>query len=416
MVRKGMVNIESFVARQPIFDREENVCAYELLYRDGFENAYNPNVDGEEATSQVLTSSFGVIGIQEITDGHRAFVNFTEQLLIDEVATVFNPNTLVVEILENIEANNEVIQACEKLKEKGYTIALDDFVFAPQYLPLVDIADIIKVDFMISSWEERNKLVHIAQKKDVDLLAEKVETRAELEEAKEMGYSYFQGYFFSKPVILKGDDLPVYPTNYFRVLDELNDSEPDLDKISKLIERDMSLSYKLLRLINSAIFSLREEINSIKQALVLLGLDEVKKWFNLIIINELSSDDDDEIIKLSLLRAKFIELLAGELNVGTKQHNFFLMGLFSLIDVLMNRDLKEVLTELPIAQEIKQGLLYCKGLHGEVFSLALAYEKGNWNQVQQMLTKRDLQGEDVRADYLKAVEWSNQIVSNHIKE
>ena len=416
MVRKEMVNIESFVARQPIFDREENVCAYELLYRDGFENAYNPDVNGEEATSQVLTSSFGVIGIQEITDGHRAFVNFTEQLLVDEVATVFNPNTLVVEILENIEPSTEVIKACKKLKEKGYTIALDDFIFDPEYLPLVDIADIIKVDFMISSWEERNRLVHIAQNKDIDLLAEKVETRDELEEAKEMGYSYFQGYFFSKPVILKGDDLPVYPTNYFRVLNELNNTEPDLDKISRLIERDMSLSYKLLRLINSAIFSLREEINSIKQALVLLGLDEVKKWFNLIIINELSNEDDEEVIRLSLLRAKFIELLAGNLNVGDKQHNFFLMGLFSLIDVLMNRDLKELLTELPIAQEIKEGLLHHEGLHGEVFALALAYEKGEWNKVQQLLKEKDLQAEKIGEDYLQAVEWSNEIVSNHIKE
>ena len=409
-----MVQIESFVARQPIFDKEENVCAYELLYRDGFENAYNPDIDGGEATSQVLTSSFGVIGIEEITNGHRAFVNFTEKLLVDEVATVFNPNTLVVEILEDIEPSAEIIKACNKLKEKGYTIALDDFIFDPKYLDLINVADIIKVDFMISSQEERNRLVHIAESKDIDLLAEKVETREELEEAKEMGYSYFQGYFFSKPVILKGDDLPVYPTNYFRVLNELNTAEPDLDEISQAIERDMSLSYKLLRLINSAIFCLREEINSIKQALVLLGLDEVKKWFNLIIINELSDNDDEEAIKLSLLRARFAELLAANLDVDNEKHKFFLMGLFSLIDVLMNRSLEELLEELPIAQEIKDGLLGQGGLYASVFSVMIAYEKGQWNKVQAFLEEYNLEEELIAESYLQSIEWSNDIISTHI--
>ncbi|MBM7557392.1 EAL and HDOD domain-containing protein [Halanaerobacter jeridensis] len=409
-----MIQIESFVARQPIFDREENVCAYELLYREGLENIYNPEVDGDEATSQVLTSSFGVIGIEEITNGNRAFVNFTKELLIDEIATVFNPNTLVVEILEDIEPTPQVLAACKKIKDKGYIIALDDFVFDPDYLDLIDIADIIKVDFMISSLEERKRLVHIAQNKGIDLLAEKVETREELEEAKEMGYSYFQGYFFSKPVILKGDDLPVYPTNYFQVLNELNTDEPDIDKISQAIERDMSLSYKLLRLINSAIFALREEINSIKQALVLLGLDEVKKWFNLIIINELSDVDDEEVIKLSLLRAKFAESLSANLNIAGERHKFFLMGLFSLIDVLMNRNLKEVLEELPIAQEIKDGLTGQKGLYNAVFSAMIAYEKGKWDKVQAFLNEYKLEEETVGEAYLHAIEWSNDIIKTQI--
>ena len=404
-----MIDIESFVARQPIFNTEEDVFAYELLYRDGFENAYNPDIDGKEATSQVLTSSFGVIGIDEITDGNYAFVNFTEQLLLEEVATVFNPETIVVEILEDVEPSQEVISACQKLKEKGYTIALDDFIFAPKYQSLIDLADIIKVDFMISSEGERHKLVEIAQQKDIDLLAEKVETREELEEAKEMGYKYFQGYFFSKPVVLKGDDLPVYPTNYVRVLNELNTKEPDLDKIAKFIEQDMSLSYKLLRLINSAIFSLRKEIESIKQALVLLGLEEVQKWFNLIIVDDLADEDDLEAVRLALVRAKFAELLADNLNITRDENKFFLMGLFSMIDVLMNRKLEDLLDELPIAQEIKDGLLGKGGIYTDIIDLITAYEKGKWEKINNCCKKRCLKDDDISESYLQAIEWSNNI-------
>ena len=404
-----MIDIESFVARQPIFNTEEDVFAYELLYRDGFENAYNPDIDGKEATSQVLTSSFGVIGIDEITDGNYAFVNFTEQLLLEEVATVFNPETIVVEILEDVEPSQEVISACQKLKEKGYTIALDDFIFAPKYQSLIDLADIIKVDFMISSEGERHKLVEIAQQKDIDLLAEKVETREELEEAKEMGYKYFQGYFFSKPVVLKGDDLPVYPTNYVRVLNELNTKEPDLDKIAKFIEQDMSLSYKLLRLINSAIFSLRKEIESIKQALVLLGLEEVQKWFNLIIVDDLAAEDDLEAVRLALVRAKFAELLADNLNITRDENKFFLMGLFSMIDVLMNRKLEDLLDELPIAQEIKDGLLGKGGIYTDIIDLITAYEKGKWEKINNCCKKRCLKDDDISESYLQAIEWSNNI-------
>ncbi|MGM0502405.1 MAG: EAL and HDOD domain-containing protein [Bacillota bacterium] len=409
-----MVIIESFVARQPIFDRDEKVFAYELLYRDGFENAYNPEVDGVEATSKVLTSSFGVIGIEELTDGHKAFVNFTKQLLLDEVATVFSPDTLVVEVLENVEPTSEVIEACKKIKEKGYILALDDFVFEPDYMSLINLADIIKVDFMISSAAERNMLVEIAKKKDIELLAEKVETRAEVEEAKSMGYTYFQGYFFSKPVILKGDDLPVYPTNYFQILEQLNQEEPEVEKIAKLIERDMALSYKLLRLINSAMFSLREEIASIKQALVLLGLEEVKKWFNLIIINELSDEDDTEVIRTSLVRAKFAELVASNLGIREDMNKFFLMGLFSMIDVLMNRELEDLLAELPIANEIKEGLLGTGGRYTVVYNLIIAYERGNWGEVQEFLDRPELNEEEVAGAYLRAVDWANEIISMHI--
>lgn len=408
-----VVFITSFVARQPIFDREEEVFAYELLYRDSLENSYNPDVDGEEATSHVLTNSFGIIGIEEITEGNYAFVNFTERLICEEIPTIFNANNIVVELLEDIDPKQEVIEACTKLKEMGYIIALDDFIFAPQYQPLVDLADIIKVDFMISSAQERQQLVKIATNKGIDLLAEKVENRAELEEAKEMGYTYFQGYFFSKPVILAGDKLPVYPTNYIRVLNELNKEEPNVTKIAKFIEQDMSLSYKLLKLINSALFSLRKEITSIQQALVLLGLREVKKWFNLIVIEEISNDNDAEVLNISLIRAKFAELLAEHLNVEMNENKCFLMGLFSMIDVLMNREMENLLAELPIAQEIKDGILGEEGIYSEILGLIFSYERGDWEEIRLCCTNRCLTEDEISASYLQSVKWSNDIsVSN----
>lgn len=401
--------MDVFVARQPIFDSDQNVYGYELLYRDGIDNYYK-HIDGDVATSEVLNSSFFLIGLENLTNRRKAFINFTTNLIQSEIPTIFDNQLIVIEVLENVKLNKTVVDACKNLKEQGYIIALDDFVFAPKYLSLLEIADIIKVDFLATSEEERKRVANIAQAKGIDVLAEKVENREEFEHAVELGYSYFQGYFFSQPVVMSGKDLPISPSNYFKILEELHTSTPDLDKIADILERDLSLSYKLLKLINSAAFPLRERIDSIKSAVTMLGINEFEKWINLIILKELGDEKPKEVIRLSIIRAKFCEEIAKELGYLEERSQFFMMGMFSLLDVLMNAKLDSLLTELPIAEEIKNALLRNDGIYGQVFDIVLSYEKAEWKTVDKRTEELGLEEEKLATIYGKAIDWCNRVV------
>ena len=403
--------MDSYVARQPIFNQNKEVYAYELLYR-GEEDNTSKDFDGDDATSEVLTNTFSNIGIETITQGKKAFINFTSNLLEKEIHSLFDDDILVIEILEDVEITKEVIKTCCNMKKEDYIIALDDFVFDSSYRPLLKIADIIKVDFLITSKKERKEIVTLANDYNIKLLAEKVETEKEFEEAKEMGYSYFQGYFFEKPEIVEGKEVPVYPTNYFQVLNELNTDTPDFDKIAKIIKQDMSLSYKLLSIINSAAFSFNQEIESIKHALVLLGIKEVKKWFDLVVVKELADDKPKEVIRQSLIRARMAEILGRKSNYSLEDSKLFMMGLFSMIDVLMGRELEELLSELPIAKDIKDSLLGKKGVLNDFYQLVISYEEGDWEKVNLFSNKLDLNKELVSNSFLEAIDWTEKIIED----
>ncbi len=399
-----------FVARQPIFDKEQKVYGYELFYRDGFENVYNSQIDGDEATYDVLTSSFMVIGIDELTGGKKAFINFTENLLKEQVPTIFDKRIIVIEILEDIKPDEKTIEACQTIKDKGYILALDDFVLSPDYIPLIKIADIIKVDYLNTNAEDRKKLVKVAQKFNLDLLAEKVETREEFREASELGYKYFQGYFFSKPRILKGEEPPAYKINYFQALKEINKAEISIKRLAEIIKRDVALSYKLLKLINSAAFGVRNKVESIQQAIVLLGLNEVKKWMNLVVIKEMATEKEIEVIRLSLIRAKFCESLTEQIGELHNKDKYFMIGLFSLLDVLLKRKLETVLKDLAISDEIRWSLLGYQSLMNDIYQLVETYEKANWEQFELLRKKIGIKEEVVAKKYLVAVKWCNEIM------
>ncbi|MBM7556609.1 EAL and HDOD domain-containing protein [Halanaerobacter jeridensis] len=402
--------MDVFVARQPIFDINKNVYGYELLYRDGIDNYYK-HIDGDVATSEVLNSSFFLIGLKSLTNCKRAFINFTTNLIQSEVPTIFDNQLIVIEILEDINLNFEIINSCQKLKEEGYMIALDDFIFKPKYLSLLDLADMIKVDFLATTRKEREQIANIALAKGISILAEKVETQEEFEEAVELGFSYFQGYFFSKPVVMSGKDLPISPSNYFRILEELHIAEPDLDKVAVILERDLSLSYKLLKLINSAAFPIRGRIDSIKKAVTMLGIDEFEKWINLIILKELCEQKPKEIIRLSIIRAKFSELIAQEIGREDKS-KFFMMGMFSLLDVLMNDRFENLLSELPIPEEIKSALLKEDGIFANVLKLVLAYEKAEWQKLSQNARELEIEEDKIANFYQKSIEWCNNVLAH----
>ena len=405
---------EIYVARQPIFTRNQEVFAYELLYRSGVNKFYS-NLNGDQASFEVITNSFLLIGLETLTRGKKAFINFTKNLLENDVATLLPNEAIVIEILQDIEPDKKILNACRKLKELGYYLALDDFCYNRKFLPLIDLVDIIKVDFLKTEKKEREAIIQRIGKPKIHFLAEKVETREEFTQALEMGYSYFQGYFFSKPLILSGKDIPSFKIIYLKILQEINRQDLDYDRLEDYVKMDVSLSYKLLKFINSLSFGFRNEIRSIKQALVLLGQKELSKWLSLIALKGIGDNKPDELIITAICRARFCELIAPRVGLKDRSSDLFLMGMFSLIDAFLDRPLPDILAELPISDDIKLALSGSDGRFKDVYELILAYESGDWEQLQFKTALLELAEIDVRECYLNALEMSNHIFfrNNH---
>ena len=403
--------MDVFVARQPIFDRRQNVFAYELLYRDGFQNYYNSG-NGDHATSSVLTISFLSIGIGELTHGKTAFVNFSRQMLIDQVATAFPKNLLAVEVLEDVEVDKEVIAACKKLKRAGYTIALDDFVFDDKHDPLIEFADLIKVDFLNSTLEQQESIRRALGNNGLKFLAEKVETRETFDQALEMGYDYFQGYFFSKPDIVSAKEIPSHKLIHLRLLRQIYQAEFNPSEIEKIIKPDVSLSFKLLKFINSAAIGFRTPIQSIKQAIVLMGLNEFKKWVTIVALTGMGDDKPEELLVNPITRARFCELMAEPFRLEGRGPELFLMGLFSMIDALLDQPMAKVLDQLPVSEDIKVALLGKSSSFRDVYDTVVLYEQGNWQKCNENSSKLNLNKSVLPSLYRKSLEWSHQIFKN----
>jgi len=405
--------MEIFVARQPIFNCRQEVYAYELLYRSGAKKFYS-TLNGDRASSEVITNSFLLIGLETLTRGKKAFINFTRNLLENDVAMLLPKDHIVVEILEDIEPDEKILAACRKLKELGFLLALDDFISAEKFKPLIELVDIIKVDFLKTPPEERSAIVKKVGRKRTLFLAEKVETKEDFLQAAESGYSYFQGYFFSKPDLLAGRDIPSYKLTYLKILQELNKQEIDFDRLEKLIKTDVSLSYKLLRFINSLYFGFYSEIRSIKQALVLLGQKEIYKWLSLIALKSIGENKPDELIVAAICRAKFCELLAPSVGLKHRSSDLFLMGMFSLIDAFLDRPLNEALGELPISDEIKDALLGGQSRFRDVYELVLAYEAGDWEKLSRKAARLELEEREIKEVYINSLEYTNQIFLRNV--
>ncbi len=401
--------MEVFVARQPIFDVQQRVFAYELLFRVGKETAFN-GLDGDEATSEVICRSFFAIGIDNMTGGKRAFINFTGNLLIKEIPQLLPKEIVVVEILENVDPTPDVIEACHNLKKAGYLLALDDFIFEPRFKPLLEIADIVKIDFTLTKGDARRNVIKMLDNGHIKFLAEKVETREEYDQAVAMGYEYFQGYFFSKPMLLSGKDMPGNRIHPLKVLRELNKSEIEYDVVEKLVLQDIAMTYQLLKFINSASFGFRKEIASVRQALVLLGRKELMKWVSLIALRSVSKGKTDELIVICMIRARFGELIAQKIGFKGRTEEVFMMGLFSLIDVFVDMEMERILPELPLSQEVKEALLGNDNIFRRILNLIGAYEQGDWERFFEYTKEFKLDDAEMPEIYCQAVEWADEVI------
>jgi EAL and modified HD-GYP domain-containing signal transduction protein len=315
------VQLVKFLARQPILDSRGDVFAYELLFRASDENSYG-GANPDMATSSLLDTSF-LMGFQRLTGGRRAFINCPRDFLLGNSISLFPQDQVVVEVLENVKLDGELIAACARLKRDDYLVALDDFVDAPEWAPLVELADFIKVDFRLTSPAERKKLAARYGSRGVRMIAEKVETREEFAEACRIGYSLFQGYFFCQPEVLQHQGMPSSKMAYLDLLQASVSPEFDLEVLASKIKHDPSLTFRLLRYLNSVIFGLRTEIRSVQHALTLLGQRELRKWIAVVCIAVLGDGKPDELMILPLVRGRFCELLAPSAGMATDTNDLF---------------------------------------------------------------------------------------------
>ncbi|WP_188398652.1 EAL and HDOD domain-containing protein [Sporomusa sp. GT1] len=405
-----MVQETVYVARQPIFNRTQKVFAYELLFRNDFSNVYAA-LDGDQATTKVINNSFLIFGIETLTAGKRAFINFTANSLINDIPSLLPQELVAVEILEDVFPDENIVSACKKLKSKGYLIVLDDFIFKPVYEPFIKLADIIKVDFLSTSHQERLDLIERCKQYPIKFLAEKVETHEEFQLALKEGFSYFQGYFFCKPLMMSSKTLPEYKMNHLQILQEIHKPELEFNTIESIIKRDVSLSYKLLKFINSPLFGFRNRISSLRQALTLLGQKEVAKWISIIALKNVADDKPGELILSSLIRARFAESLASGKVLQQKINNAFLMGMFSHIDALLDRPLQEILEEISLDEEIKHALLETRNNRLLLlYKLIKSYEEADWEAHSLYVREIGIKEKDVLQAYRESLSWAHDLL------
>ncbi|MBU4228787.1 MAG: HDOD domain-containing protein [Proteobacteria bacterium] len=395
-----------FVARQPIFKRNKEVFAYELLFRSGLTNYFDPLQDGEEATSKVITNSFLLIGIPAITEGKKAFINFSEDMLLKGYPSLFPKEIAVVEVLETVGATPEVVQACEALVGEGYVLALDDFLYEDRFLPLIKLAKIIKFDIRQMSLAELEHQAKIVSRYNVKLLAEKIETNEEFEATKKLGFELFQGYFFSRPHIMEGRDIPGSKLHYLQVLKVIQDEDYDFAELAKYVSRDVSLAYKLLKYANSAYFARRQKVESIEMAVAMLGQLTLRKWLSLMMLSYLADDKPSELLRLAAFRGSFCELIADQLLGRRKEAGMFhTVGMFSLLPAMLDKAMADILPELALPEAIQEALLVEVATPlSRTLRLVMAYERGDWENTARLAKKLAIKLDSLPLLYEQAIE------------
>ncbi len=399
--------MDAYVARQPIFDGASKVWAYELLFRDGIENVFAAE-DADMASLSVMAKAFFEIGMSNLTGGKRGFINFTGSLLERQAPVLAPPEFLGVEIPSDVVPTDSLIQACRELKRQKYILTLDNFLPGSGQEALVELADIIKVNFRNNDSAQRAQVRGRPDLRRAKFLASRVESLAEYNEARAAGYSYFQGYYFSQPVLTRGKALITHSATALRLLDEVRKPDPEFDTIADIVEHDPTLSYRVLRLVNSAAFKLRTEITSLKRALVLMGMDQIKEWFPALIMTTLTRDKPDELAIMSVVRARFAEMVAKESPLADRSGQLFLTGLFSTIDALLDRTMKDAIDRTPLPRDTQKALLGQEGPFTPLFKLVLAYEEGKWAQVPALAAKAGVDESVLPGAYAAAVAWARE--------
>ncbi len=404
--------MDVFVARQAIFDRQRRLYGYELLFRsDAATNAFD-GTEAAAATMQVLSNTLMSVGVEKLLGGEKAFVNFDHRLLLENMHLTLPRESIVIEVLETVVPSKDLVALCQSIQQEGYSLALDDFNDGPALAPLAHIANVIKVDMRQSSREEQQHMLDAYQRRGVLMLAEKVESYAEFEWARRAGYDLFQGYFFARPVVVRSRQIPAVIATCLQLLREVQRPDLDFQCLERIIREDVSLTYKLLRYANSAMFQRSAKIQSIIRALLALGEENIRRWAALATLPMLATNKPDELVKLSLVRAHFCERLAELAHAGTADQAF-LMGMFSLLDALIDQPLDEALGSIELGTEVTEALLGIAP--GETFLTCLyqlisCYEMGSWEEVERLSQRCGIPPAAIGEAYLDSTAWAENFV------
>jgi len=391
-----------FVARQPIYDRELEVFAYDLLFSSGDADAAHTDIDSEAATSTVIVNTFASMGLTDLVGNRPAAMTVSKSFLLDAGSLQLPAERLILELHREVKAEDEVLAALSELKVRGYTLAIDDFVATPERQPLLELADIVKLDIQAlgqqALWQHSGQL----QGGGAKLVAKRVETHEELEFCRNLGFEYYQGQFLCQPKLVTKRTVPTNRMAKLAMLAELNRPDADFDSLEKLIGRDVGLSYRFLRYINSAFFSLPHKVGSIRQALVLLGIAAVRKWATLLAMADLD-DKPDELIVTALVRGKMCELAAAS-RPTREREEYFTVGMFSVIDALLDSPMDVVLSSLPLQDDIKDALHHHLGPKGVVLSAVLNYERARFDDLRALAPP----GVSAQEIYQWAITWARE--------
>lgn len=390
---------EYFIGRQPILDQYLNLHAYELLFRNGEKNFAPGSLDDDSATSQVIITAFTEIGLEKLVGNRLAFVNTPYKFLCNPDLLPMEPDQVVLEILENVTIDDASVKGIKALIERGFTMALDDFIYSPVYDQILPLIDLIKLDITQierSKWQET--IDHL-RGYGCEILAEKVETEDEYLELKSYGVDYYQGYFFAKPKVLSGKRITSNKITMLQLLAKMQDSSVDVEELSELISRDVGISVKALNYVNSPASGLNRHVESVREAVVFLGRDSIKKWVTLIVLSSVD-DKPQEIMTMGLVRAKFCELLASKSGLEGEDA-FFTVGLFSILDSLLDVSLEDALEPMAVTVEMRDALLNHKGHKGQAVTLAIELEQGSVGGQ----TYADMNEFDIANTHVEARNW-----------
>jgi Predicted signal transduction protein containing EAL and modified HD-GYP domains len=383
------------------------IHGYELLYRQGSDNFF-VQMDDDQATTELIYNSFFVFGLYDLTDGSKAFINFSKELIETDIPSLLPKQNIIVEILERNPATQSTIEACKRIKAMGYSLALDDFVFDEYNLPLLELVDIVKIEYPSVSLDVQSRLIKKYGRK-TRFLAEKLETREDFNIAMKLGYDYFQGYFFCRPSMFNSREVASLNVNLFNILKELNTLDPSFLHIAEIIEGDLGLSLKLLKLANSVHFGARNEITSILRALSFIGINELYQWISIMMLKAQANVENAAVIKLSLVRARFMELLSKELYPKDNANEYFFTGMFSFIDVLLNQTMEKVLKGLPLPANVKQALLGEDNEPRKLLNCVIHYETANLNESEQQNIICAIGPNKFMSLYIDAIKWVNTL-------
>jgi len=402
------------IARQPVLDRNKNVMAFELIYRD--KKHKEDSFENMKFTAGQINEDMRFAEESNLLDGKKIFLNFDRKFLKSEISDLIFKEQLGIEVSNSIKLDSTVFDSLNKLKKEGSLIILNLTDFQNINEQFFSQADLVKIDFKRLKIDDHKNLINKLKMsyQNLNFFADNIDDHKEFQAAKKIGYEYFQGDFFTKPDIIPEREVPGYKLNYLKLLKELNKEDLDFDNLENIIKNDMSMTVSLLSMINSAYYGYK--VSSIKQASALLGIKGLKKWSLIYLVEGLQNDKPDILFVNALTRAKFAEALAEDFGIKKKSGDLFTMGIFSMMDAFMDRPLSEVLKKVPLTDQVKNALLQKKGLFGEILMLVKAFEKANWSKISNITKSYNLKEEKLYNKYLKSVDFAYQTMNDLMSE